>query len=411
MAIIIAKHILKPSSPTPPALKTHRLSYIDQLQPPVYVPLFFFYKNDESTELHEIVHRLKNSLSETLNIFYPLAGTIKHNSYVDCNDRGAEFVEALVHARLSQFMQDPKMEELMELLPVDCLSHNDDDVVLSVKMSYFDCGGVVVGVCLSHNIGDGTSLVAFMNAWAANCKGEGSRIIHPSFDLALHFPPRDGLPRASGWNLAISNEKIMTKRLLFNQKKIEELKKQIATSSEEVKDPSKVEAVTVFIWKSLIEGQKACLFTATHTVNLRPRVAPEIPNHTFGNCIGLACAVVSSDEDDDNVHASRLRAAIRAVDNDYINKTLKADKNLVMQDKIGDIRQAENYIFTSWTRFPMYDVDFGWGKPDWVCTTNPQYMNVIILMSTPSQDGIEAWVSVRHDVFQLLQDNYCKLST
>nr|AIW81432.1 alcohol acetyltransferase [Lavandula x intermedia]UQZ10113.1 BAHD57 [Lavandula angustifolia] len=417
MAMIITKQILRPSSPTPQAFKNHKLSYLDQIQAPIYIPLLFFYKNEESKYPDQISQRFKQSLSEILTIFYPLAGTMRHNSFVDCNDRGVEFVEVRVHARLAQFIQDPKMEELKQLIPVDCISHTDDDFLLLVKISYFDCGEVVVGVCMSHKIGDGISLAAFMNAWAATCRGESSsEIIHPSFDLALHFPPKDHLSSASSFRVAIAQENIMTKRLVFDREKLEKLRKRIAASSDGVRDPSRVEAVSVFIWKSLIEAHKAeshmtetpAVSIASHAVNLRPRTVPQM-DQTFGNCYAPASAVVSWDED--YVHHSRLRAALREIDDDYINKVLKADNNYLTQDQIGDLFKPENSVLSSWWRFPVYKVDFGWGKPVWVSTTTIQYMNLIIFTSTPSEDGIEAWVTTTHNFFQVLQANYNKLDT
>ncbi|KAH6827697.1 hypothetical protein C2S53_018431 [Perilla frutescens var. hirtella] len=400
MEVIIATHIVKPSSPTPVTFKHHKLSSFDQIAPPSYIPLIFFYEHDKSKHHEEISRSLKQSLSETLTIFYPLAGTVKQNSFVDCNDRGAEFVEARVHAPLAQIIQNPKMEELKQLVPVDTSSsYNDIGFQVLVKTSYFDCGGISVAVCLSHKLGDAASFVTFMNAWASTCRGESSRIINPSFDLALRFPPRD--PSASGLNVGFTKEKIRTKRVVFDSKKIEKLRQEAAAASASVKDPTKVEAVTALIWRSFIEANKAAMppatgtspFGASHAVNMRPRTVPPIPDHTFGNCFAFAYAVVSPEDDDDDV--CKLRAAIRAVDDDYINKVLNGDMLFAALDQVGEMFKPGNCIFTSWRRFPVYDVDFGWGKPVWVSTTPMPYANLVVLMDTPSGDGIEAWVTIK----------------
>ncbi|KAH6801119.1 hypothetical protein C2S52_001583 [Perilla frutescens var. hirtella] len=412
MEVIIATHIVKPSSPTPVGSKQHKLSSLDQISPSIYVPLIFFYEHDKSKHHEEISRLLKQSLSEILTIFYPLAGTVKQNSFVDCNDRGAEFVEAHVHARLAQLIQNPNMEELKQLVPVDTSSsHNDNAFLVLVKTSYFDCGEISVAVCLSHKIGDAASFVTFMNAWASTCRGESPIIIHPSFDLALRFPPRD--PLASGLNVGLTEEKIVTKRMVFESKKIENLRQEASAS---VKDPTRVEAVTALIWRSFIEANKRAmsrasgtsLFVASHVVSIRSRTVPPIPDHTFGNCFTFASAFVSSgEEDNDEVkYMSKLRAAIRTVDNDYINKVIiKNDSYFQTRDEIVvNLFGARNYNFTSWRRFPVYDVDFGWGKPVWVSTTPMPYANLVVLMDTPSGDGIEVWVTINPneaDFFQL----------
>ncbi|KAG6410253.1 hypothetical protein SASPL_128306 [Salvia splendens] len=192
MAQIIASDIVKPSSPTPNSSKTHKLSCLDQASPPVYLTLIFFYENHQAKQRQEISQRLKQSLSEALTIFYPLAGRIKQNSFVDCNDAGAEFVEVLIHTRLSQFTENPKIEELEQLVPAG-FSPPTNNPILSVKTSYFDCGGVAIAVCFPHKIGDTSFFATFMNAWAAVSRGEASRITPPSFDLAVRFPPTEML--------------------------------------------------------------------------------------------------------------------------------------------------------------------------------------------------------------------------
>lgn len=53
-----------------------------------------------------------------------------------------------------------------------------------------------------------------------------------------------------------------------------------------------------------------------------------MPEQTFGNCYTFASAVVSWEEGDDNdVQVSRLRAAIRAVDGEYIERVVKDDRS------------------------------------------------------------------------------------
>ncbi|XP_042019172.1 vinorine synthase-like [Salvia splendens] len=123
-------------------------------------------------------NRLRQSLSETLTIFYPIAGTVVQNSHVDCDDTGAEFVEARVHAPLSHFTQNPNFEELVkQLFPT---ADGTETRNLSVKISFFECGGFAVGLFLSHKLVDGSSAAAFVRAWGKTCCGEASGIIHRS---------------------------------------------------------------------------------------------------------------------------------------------------------------------------------------------------------------------------------------
>ncbi|KAB1203561.1 Vinorine synthase [Morella rubra] len=48
---IISREFIKPTSPTPPAMKTYEVSLLDRLIPPLYVPVILFYPMDQSTGL------------------------------------------------------------------------------------------------------------------------------------------------------------------------------------------------------------------------------------------------------------------------------------------------------------------------------------------------------------------------
>ncbi|KAK6148130.1 hypothetical protein DH2020_019042 [Rehmannia glutinosa] len=376
--------------------------------------VFFFFWRPYSGGLSDFGRWVATILTE----FHPVAGRIQENSLVDCNDAGAEFIEARVHARLTQIIKEPKMEELKQFLPVETLSYQTEKAILSVKITFFDCGGIAVGVCLSHKIADGTSLVAFMNAWAATCRDQ---VIgpEPRFDMAAHFPPMD-LSGASGFtpSIGVTKDKITTKRFVFDEEKLSKLK-QLA-GGDDVKNPTRVEAVSAFIWRHFIDAAKAkaklllgddiinklktSSFVAVHAVNMRPRANPQIPEHAFGNCWRPGFAFL---EDDCDI-VNKLRDAIREIDEGYVNKVQNGEYLRLLSKSVDLVKGDDVEIcnFSSWCRFPMYEVDFGWGKPVWVCTTTLPFKNLVILMSTPCGGGIEAWVNVPHDELNMLQTHY-----
>ncbi|CAI0384030.1 unnamed protein product [Linum tenue] len=84
---------IKPSSPTPAELATFKLSLIDNIVPPIYVPLIFFF--DQNPQGERNFDTLKSSLAQTLTRFYPLAGRLS-KSVVHCNDEGVPFSTAAV---------------------------------------------------------------------------------------------------------------------------------------------------------------------------------------------------------------------------------------------------------------------------------------------------------------------------
>ncbi|KAG6410595.1 hypothetical protein SASPL_128657 [Salvia splendens] len=403
---IISDEMIKPSSPTPTHLRNLKLSLLDQIAPPIYVPLIFFYNYLQNLSRHQISTLLKQSLSNILTVFYPLAGRIHDNSSINCNDLGAEFVEARVHTSLSEIIKNPSMEELKKL---QISSGEDEKVMLRVKICFFDCGGISVAICISHKIADGTSLVAFANAWAAASRGEIPKF-KPSFDFASVFPPRDLSGLESTQRVGITRERIATKRLVFDK---EELRKLKIKSGSQVKNiPTRVEAVSSYIWRRFIDAAKAkadtktTSFAAAHAVNLRPRKSPPFSQHMFGNCWRPAIALSGAEASEAEL-VGKLRGAITRMDGDFIGQIENGEYLNVLSRSVDLFIKGgvEFSNFSSWCRFPMYEVDFGWGKPVWVCTTTLPFKNLVILMGTPCGEGIEAWVNIVEEDMKMFEQS------
>ncbi|KAK2990651.1 hypothetical protein RJ640_007785 [Escallonia rubra] len=115
---IVSREIIKPSSQTPPHLRVFKLSLFDQIATVSYVPIVFFYPmNQGNYRITEISCRLKSSLSKALTRFYPLAGRIKDHVSIDCNDEGVPFLETRVNREMPQFLNQPNLEVMHQLLP------------------------------------------------------------------------------------------------------------------------------------------------------------------------------------------------------------------------------------------------------------------------------------------------------
>ncbi|XP_016477365.1 stemmadenine O-acetyltransferase-like [Nicotiana tabacum] len=402
---IISKEMIKPSSPTTSTLRTHKLSLVDQISPPVFIPLIFFYQ-DELGNINRSrkLQLLKKSLSDALMRFYPLAGRFNDNNFIDCNDAGAEFIEAQVHGYLSQVIETPKMEDLREFLPREACVVENNDVLLAVQVNLFDCGGIAIGICMSHKVGDGSSIVTFINAWSAIARGD-TGIVQPNFNLSSIFPPLDLSNSSFKPSIGIKNDKLMTRRFVFDKEKLDAIKK--SASGSQVKDPTRVEALSAFVWKHLMEVSKlnrdsTKMFAAVHAVNIRSRMNPTLPDHSFGNLWTTALAFLSPESEEieigDLLH--HLRCAIRNINSDYIEILQNGQEFLKHMSKLAELfskEEVEFYNFSSWCRFPVYEVDFGWGKPVWVCTATFPYENTVIFVGTKCGEGIEAWVNMLDD--------------
>ncbi|KAJ8645025.1 hypothetical protein MRB53_006773 [Persea americana] len=191
---VISKELIKPSSPTPPHLRSFKLSLLDQLAPPIYIPMIFFYTGKDGDNLqqsYQVAKSLKASLSKTLAIFYPLAGRIKDDDTIDCNDEGAEILDARVKIQLFEFLKKPHVEVLDQLVPGDilCTRSGAEDVPLAIQVNSFECGGVAIGVLLSHKIVDAAAMVEFISKWAATARGTNEEAKDVTLESASLFPP------------------------------------------------------------------------------------------------------------------------------------------------------------------------------------------------------------------------------
>ena len=54
-------------------------------------------------------------------LHYPLAGKIKDDLCIDCNDEGAYFVDAQVNVCLSEFLSQPDLQLLHKFLPCELI--------------------------------------------------------------------------------------------------------------------------------------------------------------------------------------------------------------------------------------------------------------------------------------------------
>lgn len=158
---VVSTSIIKPSSPTPSHLRFHELSFLDQLCGHVYNPSVLFYPPEEHEKLNvvEISNKLKQSLSDVLSRYYPLAGRLRNKDSVDCNDEGIPYLEARVNCTISDFVENPILHELPKFVPFEL--DGQVDLLLGVQLNIFECGGIAIGSCVSHKICDGLSTLMF----------------------------------------------------------------------------------------------------------------------------------------------------------------------------------------------------------------------------------------------------------
>ncbi|KAI3913874.1 hypothetical protein MKW92_051659 [Papaver armeniacum] len=456
---VVSRESIRPSSPTPSHLNTYSLSLLDQLCPPIYVPLLLYYSKldcntgDEESSSRYRCDVLKKSLAETLTKYYPLAGRIKDGASVECNDLGVDFIETrVVGKEVSEVMEliDSVNIDVMEpFLPFEPYGEYGStfglglDLVskalLKIQVNVFDCGGIIICAYIFHRIADGTTFVNLIRDWGATARGGGGSGFRvqgkPRYELPSMFPPSALL----GFNVneMIETEKgILTKRFVFKAMNIAKLKKKCIHDAkaayyegeeQEQQLPTRFEALTSLIWKcfmdvdhqSKVRKQKVDVvsdvdapvdavprqvqhYGASFSINLRTRMNPPLPTNSFGNAVGLAIAQVSHNLDNVVDYAelvSKVKKAIEQMDSDHVRALQRTDALSNMEKMKPKLEKGTVMLhFTSRCRFPIYEAaDFGWGKPTWASLSKLPTKNLVMFMDTSSGDGVEAYVSLKNE--------------
>ncbi|OWM70588.1 stemmadenine O-acetyltransferase-like [Punica granatum] len=421
---IITQELIVPCSPTAQHLRTYKLSVFDQLVIPPYASIILFYPSNSEPnspiDVPQKIDLLKRSLSQILGRFYPLAGRIQDGSSVECDDKGARFIQATVGMSLTQFLTDPDLILLNELFPSEPESPQVARAA-NIQVNVFQCGGIAVALSNTHKLHDGAALAMFLKVWAAiaqggGCGGTTAPYDHLMLQAAELFPAKE-IPQLrdlalTGYGSIIRTGNNITKRFLFSRPAIEALKAR--GSGPTVKYPTRVEAVSSFLWKCVmaaLERKNNGLkrpSVCRHLVNIRRRMDPPLSEFSLGGLLWRAIAHCKNTTDSDRTDAilpslvGELRRAVAKIDSDFISR-LRHEKNLISSyaEEISGVGSSKDGvdIFTcsSWCKLGFYDADFGWGRPIYVCSarfSQDVFFNYINLVETRSGDGIEAWVTL-----------------
>ncbi|XP_068329611.1 acyltransferase Pun1-like [Pyrus communis] len=413
---ITSRKTIKPSSPTPPHNRILKLSLLDQIMPPtVYGTILWFFPNHNASDFASKSSesttpkskRLQDSLSKALVQFYPMAGRVKSPALIECNDEGAHFLEARVNCQLSDLLIQPNPESLNHLMAQnDPKTANEalGSTLLLVQISVFNCGGIVVSVSASHKIADAASFLTFVRAWAAiNRDGVLElQLGTPEFTGGSLLPPRELSLPSSKVNLEIPTQSLVTKRFVFNVSKMVSLKEKIG-SVVQAFIPSTSHLVLAIILKCSIAASRQCKpessikpTVLSQMVSFRKRIVPEKSENVMGNWFWPIQVLFKENEIELHDLASKMRQGLTEFRNEKASRFKGEDGFLVISECLrerNDINSANVYRTSSLCKLPLYEMDFGWGKPAWV-TSLSVLKNIILLVDTKEKDGIEAWVTL-----------------
>ncbi|MCE5166246.1 hypothetical protein HAX54_016343, partial [Datura stramonium] len=296
--ISVSKKLIKPFSPTPSPLKHFKLSLLDQVLGNMYMPLAFFYPKKPP----QISQILETSLSRILTSYYPFAGRLRDNIFIDCIDKGAKLINVHYDCPMSEIINLPDTgPEYLPFAKGMTWSHSkDEDSLVVAQLSHFNCGGVAISACISHKLGDACTLCNFMSDWAITTKDIGMKGPSPMLIGSSIFPPSKNIPLTKPM-ISSQIQATTTKRYLLSSSKLNALKAMMSSQSG-VQNLSRVEVASALLYKCCMSASRTISGSFKPSVlnqlaNLRTRMVPPLPQSSVGNIISSMSILTAKEED------------------------------------------------------------------------------------------------------------------
>ncbi|XP_038699620.1 stemmadenine O-acetyltransferase-like [Tripterygium wilfordii] len=322
-------------------------------------------------------------------------------------------------------LKPPNLELAKKLLPFKpvFLDSPDKAVQIGIKANIFTCGGIAFGVSFNHKFVDGTTISSFFKAWAATTARENiDKEVCPHSVAASLFPPDElfsaQMPFFDEITPKVEPKRRKMRRFVFDATAISSLKAK--ARSENVPNPSRVEAVTGLVWKCLISVSSIISATQNpnsfvHLINLRPRLNPPLPEFSIGNILWRAVANYDPMKEITKELlpslVKLLRRSIEEVNSDYLQdlqgeKGFKKICNLLEEGREIFSKSGKTFAASSLGKMGFYEADFGWGRPVWM-TIGPiiqeAQVNAIYIMGSRCVDGIEVLIMLEDHEMEILE--------
>ncbi|KAI4379313.1 hypothetical protein MLD38_005629 [Melastoma candidum] len=159
-------------------------------------------------------------------------------------------------------------------------------------------------------------------------------------------------------------------------------------------------------------------YMVSHVINLRPRIMPPLIVRAFGNMVGIFhFRVEMSSSSGDGVGEFKVVPHVRSVtsgpnitkhllrfqDREAQLEYLEERFNRLEEMSRGGSEQIVPIFFASQSKFSMYEMDFGWGKPEFVSTTGTVRVNHVLFLDCKDGKGIQAFVGLKEEVMALFE--------
>lgn len=375
----------------------------------------------------DLIILLKNSLSRTLTHFPALAGRLTTDAtgyvYITCNDAGADFIHANAsQIKICDILSPTDVPDSIKVFfSLDRTVSYDGHFkpILAVQVTEL-ADGVFIGCSVNHAVIDGTSLWNFFNTFAELCRGVKriSKVPNFSRDSVLVSPAVLRIPSGGPMVTFCVDSPIRERIFSFSRESILKLKARtnnrnwvgyvngeidaVELMGKQSNDPfksddgkltaiidswlktavlktetefinptaeiSSFQSLCALLWRAVTRARKMPSNKTTTfrmAVNCRHRLEPKLHPYYFGNAIQSIPTYASAGD----VISRDLRWCA-----EQLNKNVLSHDDVTVRRYVEDwerdprcfpLGNFDGGMVTmgSSPRFPMYDNDFGWGRP------------------------------------------------
>ncbi|RZC57298.1 hypothetical protein C5167_004598 [Papaver somniferum] len=357
-------------------------------------------------KFEETVEKLKEGLAFILEDFFPLAGKLEKDEEgvlkVVCEEEcvGVEVVEAVAEGiDVAELAEAESSSILHEIVPYHGVMNLEGlhRPLLAIQFTKLK-DGLAIGCAFNHAILDGMSTWHFLSSWAEICRGSTTISVQPFHDRtkARNTRVKLDLPESAaafekpvtsnGEEKHTPEPQLREKIFRFSGSTIEKIKSKANENLPSDSKPfSTFQALGAHIWCAVTRARN--LKPEDYTVftifaDLRKRVDPPMPDSYFGNLIQAIFTVTAAGALLSNPAEYGLKAlqgVIKSHDAKTINERNAAWESNPVLFKYKDAGMNCVAVGSS-PRFPVYEVDFGFGKPERVRSgTNNKFDGMVYL--------------------------------
>ncbi|KAJ7534074.1 hypothetical protein O6H91_13G078400 [Diphasiastrum complanatum] len=372
----------------------------DRAMPNVYVKALFAFRAPAPVGL-----RLEEGLSKALCDYREWAGRIQRNGagweVVVINDEGVVVVDASSDGTVEELMPFDPSPALLDLVP----NTERADELMLIQLTRFSCQGLTVGVAWHHRLADGQGFMVFMNEWVRAVKGlppscipvhDRSALISDIAKITLQDALQGDVVDISDPEESPLQPAVSAKKIHFSVDKLEKLRSNVDLNGGSAHEESfsTFKILTAHLWRCITKSRKIEINTHTGlliSVDARRKLRPPLPDSYFGNVTFSPFPCTTAQQLLDNpisFAASLIHAAIQGVDDLYIRSTLSfMECQLSTTESQMPQKLSPNLVVASWVRFPLYEMDFGWGSPCFAGNVAEGHEGVVVLLPSHTRDG------------------------